>query len=71
MQATILKEDVLDRINRLFFKFIWGKSGTFQESHIAKTTERVKRSTIIQSFENKGLNMIDIKDVKNLLLLKE
>jgi hypothetical protein len=49
--ATILPipEDVIHKINKLFFTFLW------------KSNEKVKRIKLIQSLKNGGLNMIDLE----------
>ena len=54
MQATILPETVLKRINSLLFKYIWSKKDTDNEIEQNRITEKVKRTTIIQSYEKGG-----------------
>ena len=65
MQATILHETVLKRINSLLFKYIWSKKDTDNEIEQNRITEKVKRTTMIQSYEKGGLNMIDIESMQD------
>ena len=44
-----LPQDFVNRINTMFFKFIWGGS------------EKVKRTTLITDYECGGLKMIHFK----------
>ena len=55
MQATILPETVLKRINSLLFKYIWSKKDTDNEIEQNRITEKVKRTTMIQSYEKGGI----------------
>ena len=56
MQITILPGLVLKSTNNMIFKFLWSKGNTNEN----RITECVKRDIMIQSYENQGLNMIDI-----------
>ena len=49
--ATILPipEDIVSKINKILYKFLWGK------------TEKVKRKIINNDFDNGGLKMIDLE----------
>jgi len=53
LSATVLTvpPQIIDELNKLFFRFIWGK------------VERVKRSKLIRSKAAGGLNMIDVKSL--------
>ena len=56
--------NILDKINKMFFKFIWGKRDSNR-----KAFEKVKRETMYNGYENGGLNMIDIKALQKSFLL--
>lgn len=70
MQATILSDDILGRVNRLMFKFLWSKTGLYKENDLQRVVERVKRTILIQNYENHGLNMIDVKDMQKAFTFK-
>ena len=55
MQSIGITKMYLDKINQIFFRFIWKKN--FSNT---KTSERVKRKTICSPKKHGGLNMIDI-----------
>ena len=64
MQSIGINRYYLDKINQIFFRFIWQK--TFSNK---KTSERVKRSTICTNKELGGLNMIDISTMQKSFYL--
>ena len=45
-----LPTDFVNRVNKMFFKFVWGGS------------EKVKRTTLINGYDKGGLNMINLRD---------
>ena len=55
MQSIGINKMYLDKINQIFFRFIWKKN--FSNT---KTSERIKRKTICSPKKCGGLNMIDI-----------
>ena len=70
MQATILPDEVLKRINTLFFKYIWSKGDIFKENEIKKIPESIKRDVMIQNYKDKGLNMINMMHLQISLSYK-
>ena len=61
----MIPDDVLKRINTLFYKFIWAKKGIWKEIELkSKVTEKVCRNVIDNDFEYGGLNMINIFDMQ-------
>ena len=56
MQSIGIDEDRLDKINRIFFKFIWQKRFSNRKAY-----ERVKRKVMYTDKEMGGLNMFNIK----------
>ena len=65
MKSIGLKIEVLKKINRILFSFIWGK-----DFKSGRTFEKIKRKTLCRDIENGGLNMIDLIDMQNTFLLK-
>ncbi len=65
MKSIGLPQKVLQRINRIFFSFIWKRN--FKEG---KTFERVKRKIMCQDLEEGGMNMIDISTMQDCFLIK-
>ena len=47
---TLMPDNVLQKLNKVLFSFLWSNK-----------TEAVKRLTLIDSFENGGLDIVDIK----------
>ena len=64
LQATILPDLILNRISTMLFKFVWSKNAVYKEHDLKCVTERVKRDILIQTYENKGLQMIDVKMIQ-------
>ena len=64
MQSIGINRYYLDKINQIFFRFIWSKKFSNK-----KTTERVKRSTVCASKKLGGLNMIDISTMQKSFYL--
>jgi hypothetical protein len=60
MQSVFLPQQIIDRINTLFFKYIWSKGHMYKESDLRTVKERVKRKTLVKSYQDQGLNMIDM-----------
>ena len=65
MKSIGLAQKVLQRINRIFFSFIWKRN--FKEG---RTFERVKRKIMCQDIEEGGMNMIDINTMQDCFLIK-
>ena len=59
LQRLTPTKEILDKIERLFFKFLWDDKN-----------DRIKRKQIIQSYENGGLKMPDIKSQLQTLQIK-
>ena len=64
MQATILPDQILTRINRLLFKFIWKNNDTYKENDLKNITEGVRRDIMIQCYDDQGLNMVDMTSMQ-------
>ena len=69
MQSFILPHHVLQRINCMFFKFIWSK-GKYKEQDLKNVPEKVKRDCLVQDYANGGLKMIDMFDLQTAFALK-
>ena len=69
MQSFILPEEILNRMNTMFFKFIWAK-GRYKEDELKKVPEKVKRNILIQEYKDGGIKMIDMKDMQTSFALK-
>ena len=65
MQSVGINRYYLEKINQIFFRFIWTKKFSNQ-----KATERVKRSTVCASKKIGGLNMIDITTMQKSFYLE-
>ena len=65
MKSIGLKTEILQKINRLLFSFIWGRD--FKNG---RTFEKIGRKTLCREFEKGGLNMIDMIDMQNTFLIK-
>ncbi len=71
MQAFVMPEKYLDRLNTLFFKFIWSKGDIWKEKDLkAKVCEKVKRKVMFYDFECGGLNMINVRHMQRAMLIK-
>ena len=65
MQSIGINREFLDKINQIFFRFIWKNSFTN-----TKATEKVKRITICNKKINGGLNTIDITTMQQSFFLE-
>ena len=66
MQSIGIKDEYLKKINTIIFRFIWNPSAKNGQ----RVTEKVKREIICKSYENGGLNMINIFKMQDSFLLK-
>ena len=66
MQSISIKAEILDRINKILFKFIWNTN----PSNNKKVIEKVKRDIVCSDYKEGGLNMIDVFKMQNSFLLK-
>ena len=65
MKSIGLKKEVLQRINKIIFSFLWGK-----DFKSGRTFEKIKRSILCREIANGGLSMIDIEDMQKTFLTK-
>ena len=65
MQSIGINRYYLEKINQIFFRFIWKKKFSNQ-----KATERIKRNTVCASKKIGGLNMIDIATMQKSFYLE-
>ena len=65
MKSIGLPQTVLQRVNRMFFSFIWKRN--FKEG---KTFERVKRKILCSEVDEGGLGMIDIHLMQDGFMIK-
>ena len=65
LQTLSLPDDVLDRIDSLFFKFLWQKSFSHK-----KAREKIKRSVLCKPLLEGGLDMIKSRDQQKVFQLK-
>ena len=56
MQALVVPEKVLIKINRLLFRFLWRKKNCNRRAF-----EKVNRSVLCNDVDSGGLNMIDFE----------
>ncbi len=71
MQAFICPEKYLDRLNTLFFKFIWSKGVIWREKDLkTKVYEKVKRRIMFCDFDDGGLNMINVRHMHKAMMIK-
>ena len=66
MQSIGISDEKLKKINTIIYRFIWNPRA--EESK--KVTEKIKRVVVNKSYENGGLNMIDIIKLQHSFLLK-
>ena len=59
MQALVVPEKVLIKMNRLLFRFLWRKKDCNRRAF-----EKLNRSVLCTDVESGGLNMIDLKDMQ-------
>ena len=64
MQSIGISQANLEKINQIFFRFLWKNNFTN-----TKTTEKVKRTTVCMEKKYGGLNMIDIQSMQHSFLL--
>ena len=64
MQSIILPAQVLDDINRIFFRFLWRKKFTNKRAY-----EKVKRKVLFNDYEEGGLRMADVRRFQDSVLL--
>ena len=65
MKSIGLPLTILQRINKMFFSFIWKRN--FKEG---RTFERIKRKVLCTEVEEGGLNMIDIHAMQECFMIK-
>ena len=65
MKSIGLPLTILQRINKMFFSFIWKRN--FKEG---RTFERIKRKVLCTEVEEDGLNMIDIHAMQECFMIK-
>ena len=65
MQSIALPKDVLDQINRLFFRFLWKRKFSNKRAF-----EKVKRKVMYNDVEDGGLNMVDIHRMQDSFILR-
>jgi exonuclease III len=64
MQALVIPQDVLKKINTMLFRFLWKKKYSN-----TRAFEKVKRKVLCNITENGGLNMIDMFAMQSSFLL--
>ena len=65
MQALVVPDPVLTRVNRILVRFLWRKKDCNR-----KTFEKVKRTFVSSALDNGGLNMVDLKQIQAAFLLQ-
>ena len=65
MQSIGIKQDKLDKINSIFFRFIWDKGNGSGN----RVTEKVKRTIMCNDFNDGGLRMVNIKNMQSSFYL--
>ena len=65
MKSIGLPKNILQKVNKILFSFIWGKD--FKSGN---TVEKIKRKVICRDIELGGLNMIDINDMQATFYIK-
>ena len=66
MQSIGISDEKLKRINTIMYRFIWNP----RAEEGKKVTEKIRREIVNKSYENGGLNMIDIVKLQYSFLLK-
>ena len=64
LQSLAVPSDVLDKVNRLLFRFLW--KNKFSNT---RAFEKVKRTVVCSPKEMGGLQMINIKDMHKSFIL--
>ncbi len=71
MQAFICPDWFLNRLNKMFFQFIWSKRDVWHENERKyKVCEKVKRKVMVTEYKNGGLKMLNMKQMQVSLLTK-
>jgi len=71
LQAVILPDNILHRINLFMFRYIWGNSKYYKEKDIVKySVKRVKRDRVCLPKEKGGLGMVNIKHMQYAFSVK-
>ena len=65
MQALIIPEKVLTKINQILFRFLWRK-----ENCNRRAFEKVKRSVVCSGLEKGGLKMLDVRQMQTSFILQ-
>ncbi|MEC7840051.1 MAG: reverse transcriptase family protein [Chlamydiota bacterium] len=65
MQSIGLNDEVLTRINRIFFRFLWKKKFSNRRAF-----EKVRRQTMYNSYSRGGLHMINIQEYQDSFILQ-
>ena len=65
MQAIILPEDILKKINSILFKFLWKRRFSNR-----RVFEKVKWDVVCEDFANGGVKMINIIDMQNSFVVQ-
>ena len=66
MQSIGIGEEYLNKINTILYRFIWNP----QAKKCKKVIEKVKRETLNKTYEQGGLNMVDIRKMQDSFYLK-
>ena len=66
MQSIGISDEKLKKINTIIYRFIWNP----RAEEGKRVTEKIKRVVVNKSYENGGLNMIDIIKLQHSFLLK-
>ena len=65
MKSIGLPKNILQKVNKILFSFIWGK-----DFKSGRTVEKIKRKVLCREPELGGLNMIDITEMQTTFYLK-
>ena len=66
MQSIGIGEENLKKINTIIYSFIWNPRAPRGK----KVTEKIKREILNKSYEQGGMNMIDLVKLQDSFLLK-
>ena len=64
MQSITLPEKVLDKINSIFFRFLWKRRFSNKRAY-----EKIKRKVLTNEYEHGGLRMVDVHRFQKSVLL--
>ena len=70
MQALILPNHIITRINKLLFKFVWCKKAVYKEKDLQNVSEKVTRATLIKPYAEGGLQMINVEHMQQAIAIK-